>query len=300
MANSISVFYARQRSAFCLALVAGLCFLATAVPARADDGPFEFDRAHWMSFDRYKEKTKHGAALQETNDTEASAPAGDNDKPADAPVAGDNATPSVTPPGMVPAMAVPTRPINIPVMPGLNKGYNVQVNSTEDEKPPIAQITHIDTQPTVSIPERNWQAPKDAIRRSGQQDVEGGDGDNERQPLNIRMSFLPNSKITPVPSPEYKSNHGRKLAAAVAAAAPEPEKKAEVAACAAIDAYKKKQLEAIESDRQTLTALQKAISQMGLQKELNFIAGANGAVNQADSSTAKMDMPPSLAQPVKN
>jgi hypothetical protein len=202
---------------------------------------------------------------------------------------------------MTPPVAAPTRPINIPVMPGMNKGYNVQVNSTEDEKPPIAQITHIDTQPAVSIPDKNWQTPQEAVRQSGK-DGDDANSDNERQPLNVRMSFLPNSQITPIPSPEYKSTHGRPSPATVAAApqAPPEKKVADLAACAAVDAYKKKQLEAIESDRQTLTALQKAISQLGLQKELSFMAGASGNVNQADSSTAKMDMPPSLATPAKN
>ena len=36
----------------------------------------------------------------------------------------------------------------------------------------------------------------------------------------------------------------------------------------ALDAYKKRQLAAIESDRQTLSALQGAIAQLGLQKQL--------------------------------
>jgi hypothetical protein len=270
-------------------------------PAYADDDPFQFESTHWMSFERYKEKTKHGAPATDAAD----AGAADDSVSTTVPTLGDahNAageSTTVTPPTMTPTVAAPTRAIHIPVMPGMNKGYNLRVNSTEDEKTPVAQITHMDTQPTISIPEQNWQTPKEAAQLAGKDSDSDSD---EHQPLNVRMSFLPNTYITPVPSPEYKSTHGRKPPTAVVAAAPEePKKKAsDLAACAAVDAYKKKQLEAIESDRQTLTALQSAISQLGLQKELSFMTGANGGVNQADSGiTGKMDMPPSLAAPAKN
>ena len=62
---------------------------------------------------------------------------------------------------------------------------------------------------------------------------------------------------------------------------------ADAAACAALDAYKKRQLEAIESDRQTLTALQNAIAQLGLQKQLDFLPGVSGSLNAQAAGPVK-------------
>lgn len=284
----------KRARALALSLAAFVCALSCS--AYADESPFQFENTHWMSFDRYKENVKKGAAAPADNPDKESSPA-NSATAADAhDINGDSPNP-ITPPAMASEVAAPTRPINIPVMPGMNKGYEMRVNSTEDERPPLAHITNIDTQPQVALPNRNWQTPKEAARHPNQ-DADGND-ENEHQPLDVRMSFLPNNKVSPVPSPEYKSTHGRKAPTATAAV-PEPEKKADLAACAAVDAYKKKQLEAIESDRETLTNLQKAITQLGLQKELSFMSGANGAVNQADSNAGKMDMPPAMAAPAKN
>jgi hypothetical protein len=278
-----------------------LAVVAISCPVYADEDPFQMESTHWMSFDRYKEKIKKGDTSSTSDASENNSSVENISTPGDTAHDAKGDAAPITPPVLAATVAAPTRPINIPVMPGINKGYDVKVNSTEDERPPIAHITNIDTQPTVAIPEKNWQTPHAAAQHPNQENADGTE-DNEHTPLDVRMSFLPNTKIAPIPSPEYKSNHGRKASEVAAASAPpEPEKKAsDPAACAAIDAYKKKQLAAIESDRQTLTELQKAISQLGLQKELSFMTGANGNMNQADSSQVKIDMPPSLAAPSKN
>jgi hypothetical protein len=78
----------------------------------------------------------------------------------------------------------------------------------------------------------------------------------------------------------------------VAAAAPPPKPKlsaADAAACAALDAYKKRQLAAIESDRQTLSALQNAIAQLGLNKQLDFMIGAGGSLGKQATSATNAD-----------
>lgn len=273
-------------------LIVIICLMSSA--SFADEDPFQFENTHWMSFDRYKEKIKTGVVLpsepQKNTEEEKDTSSGTSDTK-------DDSGAAITPPTMTPEVAAPTRAINTPVMPGVNKGFQLDVKSTEDAKP-VAQITNIETAPAVTLPASNWQTPKEAAQHLGDDDSDGAD--REHQPLDVRMSFLPNKHIAPIPSPEYNSNHGRKTPA-VATASVEPQKKAaDLAACAAVDSYKKKQLQAIESDRQTLADLQKAIASLGLQKELSFLTGANGSVNQADSSTAKMDMPPSLAAPAKN
>lgn len=273
---------------FCLSnpLVTKLC--------RADDSPFEFDTSRWKSFERYNESRKKG--LEPAVD-EASKDTGD--KPAEGaapPTKESDEAGSITPPAMTSQqVAAPTRPINTPVMPGLNKGFNVQVNSTEDERAPIAQINNIETTPTIALPKRNWQTPKEATQHLNTDDEDASA--NDHQTIDVRMSFLPNTAITPIPSPDLNSTHGRKTAAVTAAKqeAQDEKKSADPAACAAVDAYKKRQIEAIESDRQTLAALQKAISQLGLQKELSFLANNRSNLNQADSSAAKVDTAPSLS-----
>jgi len=249
-----------------------------------------------MSFDRYKEKTKNKAnfnpAQTQDADTAQDAPA---QQSTDAKALDGTTAGVITPPTMTPIMAPPTRPINIPVMPGVNKGYAVHVSSTEDDKPPVAQITDIETAPKIELPTKNWQSPKSHV---GPADA-NGENDDERQALDVRMSFLPNSQIKPIPSPEYKSNHGRKADVAAAEAKPEVQK-SNLAASAAVDAFKKRQLQALESDRQTLADLQKAIVQLGLQKKLSFMTGTQSNMNQADTSTLTVNAPPSLIDLKKN
>ena len=282
---------------------AALFLLFSFGPAYAEDtDPFQLETAHWMSFDRYKEHAKTAVpAVEETAKTDKDTNAADDnghfiDGTAEAPIN----VPSI------PVVAAPTRPLNPPLMPGMNKGYNVQVNSTEDERPPLAQITHIDTEPTVQLPEKNWQKASEVARAPSKESENGGDADDDHTPLDIRMSFLPNTRITPIPSPEPKTNHGRRPAQAAvlaAAKAPEPKKSpAELAACASIDAYKKRQLDAIESDRQTLTALQAAIAQLGLQQQLSFMTNTPAnTTTQANATPAALDISaPSLARPAKN
>ncbi len=255
-------------------------FLALSAPALAAEvDPFQIENTHWMSFDRYKDQTKNGATLpqnfpqNETAKTETNAVVNipEMDSGADG----------------SPAVAAPTRPINPPVMPGMNKDYDIKVTSTETEKPPVAQITHIDSKPTVHLPEMNWQSAADVARQSHGKT----DSDDVHTPLDVRMSFLPNEQMTPTPSPASPTTTAARVKAAIAAAnaataiKEAPKSAADAAACAAIDAYKKKQLEALQGDRQTLAALQAAIAQLGLQKQLNFMAGADPNIStQADNA----------------
>jgi hypothetical protein len=274
------------RSALLLAGVVAFGGIALPVYGSEED-PFQVDTGHWMSFERYKDNVKAGRPV----------PTAPENTPADAtpletlvPVAAPE--PVVTAPETQPVVAAPSRPLDLPVLPGVNQGFSVRVDSTADESQNTskAQIVNFDSKPTLHLEEQNWQDAAEAARQSAAAEARAN-GDDQHVPLNIRMSFLPNAKITPVPSPEYKSTHGRGPlpTAPQMAKAPPAQKPEDLAACAAVDAYKKKQLEAIQSDRQTLDALQSAISQLGLQKQLSFLAGAQGSVT-ADTG-AKMDMP---------
>jgi len=308
---SCKTHFSTQKIFAALALMA---LLAPCAPAHADDDMLDLDTSHWMSFDHYKEKAKHGQdfdpSAAENADKAVALPridapsadaAADASAPAQpAPENTANAAAKDAKPGD-PQIAAPARPLNPPVMPGMNKAYDISVTSTEDDRRPVAQITNIESQPDVKLPENNWLKAADAVKQTSKP-AQDADGEDAEQPLNVRFASLPNRKVSPVPSPEYKSNHGRALELATP---PKEEPKNDDhearAALAAMNALKKQQLEAIESDRETLTALQNAISQMGLQKQLSFMAGAKGAVNQAENGPdIKMDMPLSPVLPAKN
>jgi hypothetical protein len=169
-----------------------------------------------------------------------------------------------------PILASPERPLEPPVMPALTARFNLPVTTTDDDRKPLAHVAHIDTNPDLQLPQQNWL---DAAH-AAQLHAEGKNSDDDAVPLKIRLSFLPSLK-TLMPQ--------RKLAAVptVLTVKPKPvlEPASDTAACAAIDAYKKRELEAIQSDRHTLSALQDAIKELGLSKQLSFMAGGDSKIN---------------------
>jgi len=88
----------------------------------------------------------------------------------------------------------------------------------------------------------------------------------------VRLANLPDSRITPIPEGAITKPQPQVLAKVAA----KPKRNPEV--CAAVTAYKKQQLAAIESDRQTLNALQAAIADLGLDKKIDFTHGASGSL----------------------
>lgn len=239
--------------------------------------PFSIDNSRWMSFDHYKENARLGKPVPSSTATDATNSATTADKdPSSLPKKDAAAAAS-------PQAAAPTRPLNLPVMPGLNKGYNVQVDSTADDKNrSTAQILNFDTEPKMEVPKTDWQSINEISFPQARPSVVNSEGD---LPLSfkVRMSFLPNPDIKPVFQKQKPSSH----ADAFAALAEKKKSTEEVAACAAVSSYKKKQLQALESDRKTLAALQEAIAQLGLQKQLSFMTGSNGTVD----AEARMNVP---------
>ncbi|HEU0117557.1 MAG TPA: hypothetical protein VFR09_02885 [Alphaproteobacteria bacterium] len=284
-----SLFYFTRCAA--IALVAGMC--TQSLPARADDDPFSMDSVQWMSFDRYKDSIKHGGSYEPVPVVKPETPYANTD--ADDAHYLDGSTDKKT---STPAIASPMRPVNPPVMPGMNKGFDVQVGTTEDDRPPVAQIAHIDTDPTVQM-QKNWETTKEAMRRLASK--KGSD-----DPLDVRMSFLPSTSIKPIPdpaTPHSTENKNVNAAMSVAAVKKQDPNAADYAKWSAeLDAYKKRQLAAIQSDRETLAALQAAISQLGLQKQLDFMPGSGNLSQQADyAAPAGVDTPaPSITALGKN
>lgn len=163
-------------------------------------------------------------------------------------------------------------------MPGLTARFTLPVATTEDDsRLSAARIAHIDTDPDMQLPKQNWLDAAEAARLH----AEGKDDSDENTPVNIRLSFLPSFK-----APESQRKAAPHVALAAVKPAPVPQPASDAAACAAVDAYNKRQLEAIQSDRHTLSALQAAITELGLKKQLNFMAGTDSKIDMPETNAA--------------
>lgn len=227
----------------------------------ADDDPFQLDEGQWMSFGHYKDADKRGLL--------------DKIHPPPAPE-----VPPPPPVAAAPVIATPSRPVDLPVLPGLNKGFAVEVNSTEEHHQMSSQ---------------DWQTPALAVQTYKLRE----NGKDNENPLGVRLSFLPNQKITPIPSPERASSQklGHEMLEKSKAEKKTAKSAEDAAVCAAIDAYKKQQLDAIQSDRQTLKALQDATNSLGLQKQLGFMAGNSSVLTNAPNTPipTNIDVPASTS-----
>jgi hypothetical protein len=258
--------------------------------AFADDPPFEMETGHWMSFDHYKDADSRGILSPAPKDHDTSAPIADT----------STITPpaSTTPPTL--AVASPTRPIDLPVMPGLNKGFTMRATSTEEDNAASASVINADASSTanddIHLTDKNWQSPASTGQNKMGVSATGGEGE---APLAVRLSFLPDSKIMPTPTPDHESAQQAARLAYEIGLRPQPQaaadKKAQPAVCAAIDAYKKQQLTAIQSDRETLKALQDAIAALGLQKQLGFMTSSESTLGglQTPAQAAVSPLSPS-------
>ena len=269
------------KKAACIALGLIVLFGGLRTAQAEDEDPFQMNTQRWMSFEHYKDVTKRGtvpiitpAATPEEN------PAADS---TDKPLGQALATPIV---------AAPKRPLDLPVMPGLNKGFSVRIDSTADDFA-AAPVTDAAAAPTtLTLPEQNWHNPPK--KRAGD-NVDSDD--KEKMAIAVRMSFLPNNKITPIPSPDRESVQARaRLALLNQPVKPRELQSSNTASCAAVDAFKKQHLQAIQGDRQTLKALQDAITALGLQKQLGFMTGKDSTLNGPDEPATPKINPPATSR----
>ncbi len=268
-----------------LAMASMLTLVCLTVPARADS-PFDLESSSWMSFDRYKEKPSHWMAPEDR---------------AQAVLQPVVVAPPL-PPTAMPLLTNETKLVVPPVMPGFNRGFEVKVNSTEDDNQiSDSLLNNANADPNLKD-NTDWTDAVAAAKRLAEQKRTGA---KEEEPAftHIRFSALPNIPM-PEPKAEKAAVAAKKIEIAKAkeappaAAAPKPPS-VDPAICAALDAYKKRQLAALESDRKTLDALQNAIAQLGLQKKLDFMTGATGVLET--QNTDKSDTGGfTLASPSKN
>jgi hypothetical protein len=287
---SIPFFACRH---LCLAAAFGLV-LTLAVfsgAAQADDNPFDLETSSWMSFDRYKDKPSNWIAPEERDEATS--------QPVIAP-------PALPPPDM-PQIITPASAPLTPVMPGVNanNGFDVKVDSTEDDnRPSQSLLNDSGNEPGAAPRSKDWEDAVAIARHLAQQKIAG----REEQPFHVRFSNLPvmptlEPKAPPAtaPAPVAPPAPAKKIETVQAKPpAPPAPPKVDAAVCAALDAYKKHQLAAIESDRQTLTALQKAIAQLGLQKKLDFMPGTGGTLDMQAAGSSGTNAPATLAPAAKN
>jgi hypothetical protein len=288
------------------ALGTALVVFAFAAPVLAeDDQPFQMESSSWISFDRYNEKPGHWLTPDERTAAETQPvivppPV----TPADMPV--------ITPPTRpVETAALPGVNNDFDVKVSSTEDDNWKPPSlllhADDAKP-----TKQDAEAQAS-----WQDAA-AFARTNRDKKQVLETINGHPAYDVRLSYFPGfitpmpkpdvKKIqlaepkmslpetppqAPASAPTSKPAATPAPTATVAATPPavKPATKqataqpaapkmsaADAAACAALDAYKKRQLAAIESDRKTLSALQDAIAKLGLNKQLDFMTGANGSV----------------------
>jgi hypothetical protein len=250
-----------------LVLGAG-CFFACFL-ANAADSPFDLEKGDWVSSEGYDiNMTRHPPQPEKEPPPVAEAPVlvPNASKPPDSP---DNKTSALI--------------VRTPLMPGMNKGFNIEVDTTEDAKEKIAPPAP-ENSPDIELPD-NW-IPLPARKALSELKTEEGE---DRQPLNIRLTFLPARTIIPLPSSEHESaakkGHAYFKKSPDAKHAAVPKTPEESAACVALDVFKKQQLDAIQSDRQTLQALQNAIHALGLSKQLGFMTEEGSALNSSENQT---------------
>ncbi len=161
------------------------------------------------------------------------------------------------------AKAPPERALDLPALPGMRPVEDVQALSSDQENKAFLsdesrwqQIEEFDEQGDALAAQKNLKVPV------------------------IRYATLPNPDVKAIPDERisgaavdrqkaFRAEKERKVKK-------EEVKKAEQVAspeaCKALDELRRRQLEAIESDRRTLSALKKALSDLGLADRLSFMS----------------------------
>jgi len=209
---------------------------------------------------------------------------------------------AVSDPASYPAAILPT-----PAMPGLNKSLG--------EPAPLAEKNHSnektsaltpETTAGLPLPKENWKAipPKDGATHASKNDDDYSDDDHQvPQSLNVRMSFLPAQNVTPIPGPSHESaqklGHDLMRKSLEKKPAQTAKDASTAASCAALDAYKRQQLDALQGDRETLKALQDAVHSLGLSKQLDLTAKAGGSVLSTTSFKPPANANAAMAKDVR-
>jgi hypothetical protein len=169
-------------------------------------------------------------------------------------------------------LAQPTRLLDLPSAPGLRPVSSLAGASREEENAAFL---------------RDGQEWKDieAFEREAKSD-EGFGG--EANPLNIRFAVMPDLRDWPVPGQNVSKSVSERRAAQEAQKTKSPRAKEEASpeACQTLVDMRRRQLEAIESDRKTLSALRAALTDLGLTERLSFMESGEGATAGRPTETS--------------
>lgn len=249
-----SIFAAKCLS--CLALAGALVSVADAVATAKE--PFAIDDSQWKSPEGYDAREARNPAPLPSKETSA---------------------PTASNPDSAVSQEYPDDSFRTPLLPGINKGFNVEVESTEDKN----IVTEFEMRDGVSLSEGEWKSlPASSATDAGKGDEE------ENQPLKVRMTYLPSKVPLPLPKAERSTapRKGHDLMRRLAEQKKiKPKTPEEAAACRALNAYKKQQIDAIQSDRETLKALQDAIKSLGFTKQMQFMVEQGSALSSPVVST---------------
>lgn len=229
-----------------------LLFFSPAWGAAQDD-PFTVDQGKWKSLESYG--------------------SGEQKSVASAPLALPNL------PAVLPEEETmrPDRPLNLPTMPGL----------AQDRTP---ASTEADSEELSSNEKDLWQTSDRFSSKTESLSLDK----QKKSSVHIRLATLPNSRVTPIPADrvtkplvdrqaqDWGEDKGKSKKPSKLQASPE--------ACEALAAMRRRQLEALESDRKTLADLHKALSELGLTEKLSFMGQADSVpevfVEQPATSSA--------------
>lgn len=229
-----------------------LLLLGQSQPALAQD-PFAFDDSAWKPFDG----TLPVIETPEEGEDENTA----------------------SPETAAAATVVPEPPpqVRTTALPGINTQYDIRIDSTADRA--------METSPnlTTNAESLAWQDPKQFMLQRESMKLSIQEDENGRR-VNIRLPGLPGRKDSPVnvgsvtkAIDNYTAAPKAKTATAINPAQPQscPQDNTLVA-------LRKKQLAALDSDRQTLAALKAAIADLKAENELGYMTTVSGSLGKGN------------------
>ncbi|MDD3181640.1 MAG: hypothetical protein PHD48_02395 [Alphaproteobacteria bacterium] len=187
-------------------------------------------------------------------------------------------------------IAHPGRELNLPIMPGLATAPAVTVSSTE-------QLISF-----FPLEKGKWLGVREEYQEAQKQEIAASMSTRKDKPaFQIRLSLLPSAQVQSIPAARISQGKlAREANAARAAQAAQgleqktidsQKIKQRMEACEAFTLYRRRQLEALASDRDTLAQLKSVLSDLGLTTKLNFMTNAGEAltaeVKETSQSAAK-------------
>lgn len=183
-----------------------------------------------------------------------------------------------TAPDEASALAEPERELNLPSIPDMQPVASLDGPSTEEANDAFLRD------------DSQWKDIK-TFEREAKREAKEVEKSNT-QTLHIRYALLPDRRAavvlaTPRPAAAPQTGGMDLPVATDKPAAKEKKPEASAEACQALATMRRKQLEAIESDRKTLSELRAALADLGLTSKLGYMAETGESVSSNETDPAK-------------